>query len=58
MSIVTIIIGLLIWLALPYFLNDVVKSKSQRKGVQLVCKIVGIAIVVIAIVNYIISLAS
>lgn len=49
----TIIIGLAIWIALPQFLNSRIKNKSDRKAVAVLCKIVGIAICVYGIYNHI-----
>lgn len=50
---ISIILGLAIWIALPQFLNSRIKNKSDRKAVAVLCKIVGIAISVYGIFNYI-----
>jgi len=49
--IVTIIIGLLIWFAVPLLFQGKFK-KNQRRALNMTCHIVGIAIVVYAVVRY------
>lgn len=56
MNIITIIIGLVIWLVIPILTNDALKKKAQRKAVAMLCRIVGIAIIIISVVNYLSSL--
>lgn len=56
MSIVPIIIGLVIWLVVPILTTDVIKKRSQKKAVVMLCRIVGIAIIAVSIINYISSL--
>ena len=53
MSIVPIIIGLVIWLVVPILTTDVIKKRSQKKAVAMLCRIVGIAIIAVSIINYI-----
>lgn len=56
MSIITIIIGLVIWLVVPTLISDMVKKKSHRKAIAMLCRIIGIAIIVVCILNYLTSL--
>lgn len=58
MNVISIIIGLVIWLVIPILTNDSIKKKSQRKAIAMLCRIVGIAIVIISVANYLISLFS
>ncbi len=55
MSIITIIIGLVVWLVVPILTNDMVKKKSYKKAIALLCRIIGIAIIVVCILNYLTS---
>lgn len=54
--IISIIIGLTIWLVLPIIISDSLKKKSSKKAVSMLCKIVGIAIIAVAVINFIIAL--
>lgn len=56
MNIITIIIGLIIWLIVPILINDSLKKKSHKKAVALLCRIIGIAIIIISVVNYLTSI--
>lgn len=56
MDIVTIIIGLIIWFVVPILTNDVIKKKTLKKAVAMLCRIVGITIIAVSIINYIKSL--
>jgi len=47
----SIIIGLMVWFALPLFLEKSVKKKHQRRALNMCCKICGIAIIVMAIIS-------
>ena len=58
MNLITIIIGLSIWLVVPILTNDSLKKKSHKKAVALLCRIIGIAIIIISVVNYLTSLIS
>lgn len=58
MSIVPIIIGLVIWLVVPILTNGAIKKKAQKKAVAMLCRIVGIAIIAVSIINYISSFFS
>lgn len=50
---IQIIIGLILWLALPSFLAGRVKKKGDRKAIALVCKIIGGTIVLWGIITMI-----
>jgi len=52
----SIIIGLIILFVVPYFITGHVKKKSDRKAYIMLCRIIGIAILVIATWNFIISM--
>ncbi len=56
MSIITITIGLVVWLVVPFLTNDMVKKKSYKKAIARLCRIIGIAIIVVCILNYLTSL--
>ena len=56
--IISIIIGLIVWLVVPILTNDSLKKKSHKKAVALLCRIIGIAIIIISVVNYLTSLIS
>lgn len=49
---IILIIGLIIWLALPIFFKGKLK-KNNYKAMTMVCKIIGIVIVVWGMVEYI-----
>lgn len=51
--IISIIIGLCIWLALPLLFDGKLK-KNQRRAISMVCKIIGIVIIVLAIIRHLI----
>lgn len=50
--IILIIIGLIIWLALPFFFKGKLK-KNNYKAMATICKIIGIVIMVWSMVEYI-----
>lgn len=58
MNIIFIIIGLVIWLVIPILTNDSIKKKSHGKAIAMLCRIVGIAIIIISVANYLISFLS
>lgn len=58
MNIVTIIIGLITWLIVPILINDSLKKKSHKKAVVMLCRIIGIAIIITSVVNYLTSIIS
>lgn len=51
--IISVAIGAAVWLVLPAFLDGVIKKKSNRKAAAILCKIVGIAIIAIAVIDLI-----
>lgn len=56
MSIIAIIIGLVIWFVVPILTNDALKKKAHKKAVAVLCRIIGIAIIAVSVINYVISL--
>lgn len=50
--VISIVIGLIIWLAVPLFLKARLK-KHQYKAASMICKIIGIAIIVWTVINQI-----
>lgn len=56
MSIVTIIIGLTIWLVVSILVNNAVKKKTHKKAISMLCCIIGITIIVFAFINYLLSI--
>lgn len=56
MNIISIIIGLIIWLVIPILTNDMLKKTAHKRAVAMLCKIVGVAIIFITIINYISTL--
>ena len=56
MSIIAIIIGLVIWFVVPILTNDALKKKAYKKAVAMLCRIIGIAIIAVSVINYVISL--
>ncbi|GAB6979452.1 hypothetical protein JCM17136A_21470 [Phocaeicola sartorii JCM 17136 = DSM 21941] len=58
MDIVIIIIGLIIWFVVPILTNDAIKKKAYKKAVAMLCRIVGMVIIAISIINYIMFLFS
>lgn len=57
MPVLSIIIGLIIWLAVPIFLKGHLK-KNNLKAAAMICKIIGVVIIGWAIVNYLLALIS
>lgn len=55
--IIGVVTGLLIWLAVPLFLKGKFK-KNQFQAITMVCKIIGIAIVVWTVLKQIIQVFS
>lgn len=56
MSVITIIIGLIIWFVVPILANDKIRKKSHKKAIAMLCRIVGIAVIVVSVTNYIFSI--
>lgn len=57
-TMIQIIIGLIIWLALPHFFAGRIKRKGDRQAMGMLCKIIGGAIVGWGIVSLIINLVN
>ena len=56
--IISIIIGLIIWFVVPLIFKDKFKGKKNKhkyKALQLTCQIIGIAIIVISVINHFLS---
>lgn len=49
--ILSVIFGLIIWFVLPILLEGLVKKKRYKKALIITCKIFGIAIIIMAILN-------
>ncbi len=57
--IITVVIGLIIWFAVPLFFKDKYKKKKNKyKAIKMICQIVGIAIIIVSVVRYIMVLVS
>lgn len=54
--IINIVIGLIVWLVVPLLLKSIIKSSNVSKAVDLLCKIIGVAIIVMALWNWITEL--
>lgn len=52
--IVSIIVGLCIWLVVPILLEGRIKRKNNKKAIKMTCKIIGIAIIGWTLFNHII----
>lgn len=54
-TIIKIILGLFVWLALPSMLtkNEKMKNKGMKKFISISCLIIGIAIIVYAVIGLI-----
>lgn len=44
-----IVLGLIIWLVLPLLVQGWIKQANVRKALETLCKIIGIAIIVMAV---------
>lgn len=51
MNIVAIIIGLVIWFVIPILTSDILKKKAHKKAIAMLCRIIGIAIIAMSIIN-------
>lgn len=49
--VISIAVGLIIWLVLPLLLIDKVKKK-YKKVLKLICKICGITIIILSVIGY------
>lgn len=54
MSIITIVIGVIIWWVVPILTNDAIKKKAHKKAVVMLCRIIGITIIALAVINYLV----
>jgi uncharacterized membrane protein YjfL (UPF0719 family) len=54
--VITVVVGLIVWKVIPILTNDTIKRKSYRKAIAVLCKIIGIAIIIMSILNYLKSL--
>ena len=52
---ISIIIGLCVWLVLPILLNGSVKRKKSKKAISLTCAIIGLAIIVWSAFRYVVN---
>lgn len=52
-GIITIIVGLGVWFVLPILFNDALRRRSHKKAVAMLCKIVGIVLIVLAVADLI-----
>lgn len=57
MMIIGVVTGLIIWLAIPLFLKGKFK-KNQFQAITIICKIIGIAIIVWTVLKQIIQIFS
>lgn len=53
--IISLILGLCIWLVVPILLDGQIKKKKYKKAIAMVCRIVGIVIIASAVLNYLLS---
>jgi hypothetical protein len=54
--VISIVIGLVVWKVVPILTNGAIRKKSYRKATSMFCEIVGVAIIVMSILNYLKSL--
>ncbi len=57
-AITLIVIGLILLLAMPFFLDTIIKKKSNRKGAKVLSKIFGYLFIIWGAYNLICSLVS
>jgi len=50
--IISVILGLCIWLVVPILMEDQIKKKKNKKALKMLCRIIGLVIIVCALVNY------
>ena len=55
-AIIQIITGLILILAVPYFLDSMIRKKSNRKGAKVLCKIFGYIFIIWGAYNVICTL--
>ena len=49
--IISFIIGLCIWFVIPIILENNFKKKKNKAALRMVCKIIGLVIVIAALIN-------
>jgi uncharacterized protein YqhQ len=49
--IISVIIGLCIWFVIPILLENNFKKKKNKAALRMMCKIVGLVIVIAALIN-------
>lgn len=54
--IIPILLGLILWFVIPLLIESRVKRKSDRRAYQLLSKIIGAALILFSIYNFIVSL--
>lgn len=53
--ILSIVIGLLVWLVVPLCFNGGRKHRRRDRAIALTCRIIGLAIIVATLVRYVID---
>ena len=48
---ISVIIGLCIWFVIPILLENNFKKKKNKAALRMVCKIIGLVIVIAALIN-------
>ena len=54
--IISVILGLCIWLVVPILFEGHIKKKKNRKAVKMFCRIVGLVIIAWSLFNYIVHI--
>lgn len=49
--VLSIIIGLSIWFVIPILLENKLKKKKNKAALKMLCKIIGLVIVIAALIN-------
>lgn len=49
--IIAVIIGLCIWFVIPILLENKFKKKKNKAALKMLCKIIGLVIVIAALIN-------
>lgn len=53
--IISVILGLCIWLVVPILTENQIKKKNNRKATKMFCRIIGMVIIAWALLNHIIN---
>ena len=53
--IITVIIGLCIWFVIPILLEGKIKKKKNKNALKMLCRIVGVVIIIWAFLNHVIN---